>query len=115
MRVSISVDAALEISLPSNCHPTKRSHEIKFCQGEEVPCSQQKTKTKLCKVVHQPNSACVKQTNYSQVQLLKFHLYDIETSIYSSVIDLHMYVHLTEVYINCCPAGSQVEMETYNK
>ena len=35
----------------------------------------------MCKSAHQ----CICQTNYSQVQLLKYHCYNVEKEIYSSV------------------------------
>ena len=46
---------------------------------------------------------CVYQTNnYSQVELLKCHRYDMETKGHSLVIDLHRRVHLTEPHISFC-------------
>ena len=51
----------------------------------------------------------------SQAQLLKCHHHYIETLRYSSVINLHTRVHLTEVHVKFCQAGSQVGIETYGE
>ena len=62
------------------------------------------TKTKL----HMSAQQCMYQNNQSQVKLLKCHCYNIiiETNVYSSAIDLHTWVYLTEVYVSYCLAGS---------
>ena len=70
--------------------------------------------TKKQSGICQPNNACIEQTNYSQVELLKYHRYDIETREHSLAIDPLTRVHLTEPHINFCPVGSLVGIETYD-
>ena len=48
------------------------------------------TKKESC--VRQLNCTCVKRTSQSQLQLLRCHCYDTETSRYSSAINFHMRV-----------------------
>ena len=66
--------------------------------------------------IYQSNSACIKQINYSQVEILKCHRYDIyvEARGHSLAIDLHTRVHFTEVHVSFCPVGSLVGIETYD-
>ena len=69
------------------------------------------TKKLVC--ICQPNSACIKQTNKSQVELLKWHRYNIETRGHSSAIDLPGTRGSTWQNYMVFFVGSLVEIETY--